>query len=72
MVTPCKVLLSLYFSQLNVFTVDQLKPPGDYGVRGAAPESSSQRQALRDSLLQFPLEVFLISYLIFFSPGPAL
>ena len=48
------LLKSLY---LVVFTVDELKPLGNYGVRDAALEGSVSRKALKTSILQYPIEV---------------
>ena len=45
--------------ELETFTIDELLPPGRFGVREAARDVSLPRVGLRKSLLDFPIEVHL-------------
>ena len=45
--------------QLETFTIDELLPPGRFGVRAAAHDVSLSRVGLKKSLLDFPIEVHL-------------
>ena len=47
----------LRFLQFETFTIDELQPPGEYGIRGMASEGSAARAALKKSLLDYPVEV---------------